>query len=90
MQKKIKVFEGTYENSIFSIGEFSFALVESEKGEMIKYQIEIHVTDYEPLDVRFFLEEIVPELEFVLDIPKELTYYIKKYEEDQNPNDVSR
>lgn len=89
MQKKIKVFEGTYENSIFSIDEFSFALVESEKGEMIKYQIEIHVTDYEPLDVRFFLEEIVPELEFVLDIPKELTYYIKKYEEDQNPNDES-
>lgn len=89
MQKKIELLEKMSETALFDIDEFSFRLTEADKGKMIKYFIELKIAGQSPSDVRFFLEEVVPEWEFLLESPKELTDYIKSYEEENNPNDES-
>ena len=89
MQRKIELLEKISENALFHIDEFSFQLTVEDKGNMRKYFMELKVAGQSPSDVRFFLEEVAPEWEFLLESPKELTDYIKSYEEDNNPNDES-
>lgn len=54
---------------------------------MIKYQIELDLSGYGAADVRFLLEDIDTNFEFLLTVPEELLTFIKKYEEYNNPND---
>ena len=76
MQRKIELLEKISENALFHIDEFSFQLTVEDKGNMRKYFMELKVAGQSPSDVRFFLEEVAPEWEFLLESPKELTDYI--------------
>lgn len=89
--RKIKVVKNTDDNLLFSINDIGFKYDADDKDKdetkIIKYQLEIGLMDKKPVDIRFWLQEIDPEFQFFLPAPEELTEYIRKYEENNNPND---
>lgn len=87
MQRIEVVEKATNDSFLFSIDKYAFKYTQGNKKQMIKYQIELDISDYKAADVRFLLEDIDPNFEFLLMAPEELIEYIKKYEADNNPND---
>ena len=85
--RRIEVVEKTYDSFLFSIDKYAFKYTQENKKQMIKYQIELDISGYKAADVRFLLEDIDPNFEFLLMAPEELIEFIKKYEENNNPND---
>lgn len=87
MKRKIKIFEGEHEDSIFKIDKFSFRLVESDNSQVIVFPVKLDLREKDLVDVSFFLREINSNYEFLLDVPKNLTDYIKEYEDEGYPHD---
>lgn len=85
--RTIKVVKNTGDDLLFSIGDIGFKYDDINETQIIKYQLEIDLTEQQPIDIRFWLQEIDPDFKFLLSAPEELTEYIKKYEENNNPND---
>ncbi len=85
--RRIEVVGTPCDNILFSTGTAMFRYSQEDKRQMIKYQIELGLPNYNAADVRFLLEDIDPKFEFLILAPTELTEYIKEYEEYSNPND---
>ena len=85
--RTIEMVKKIGDNLLFSIDDIGFRYNEGSKKQIIKYQLEIDLTDQQPIDIRFWFQEIDSEFEFLLPAPGELTDYIKNYEENNNPND---
>ena len=85
--KRIKVIEKSSGSSLFSIDKYAFKYIQGEEKQMIKYQIELKLPDYDAADMRFLLADIDSNFEFLLTAPQELTNFIKEYEEDNDPSD---
>lgn len=85
--RKIEVVEKPCKGAIFSIDRFAFKLSEDAKRCMIKYQIDLELKNYQPIDVRFLLEDMDSTLEFLLPTPEEVTKYISQYDEKNDPSD---
>ena len=84
--RRIEVVEKTYDSFLFSIDKYAFKYTQENKKQMIKYQIELDISGYKAADVRFLLEDIDPNFEFLLMAPEELIEFIKKYEENLEEN----
>ncbi len=85
--RRIEVVENTSDSFFFSIDRYAFKYNQGNQKQMIKYQIEIDISGYNAADVRFLLEDIDSNFEFLLMAPEELIKFIQKYEENNNPND---
>lgn len=85
--RRIEVVENTCGSFCFSIDRYAFKYNQGNNKQMIKYQIEIDISGYNAADVRFLLEDIDSNFEFLLMAPEELIKFIQKYEENNNPND---
>lgn len=64
--RRIEVVEKTYDSFLFSIDKYAFKYTQENKKQMIKYQIELDISGYKAADVRFLLEDIDPNFEFLL------------------------
>lgn len=85
--RRIEAVKNTHDNFLFSIDKFAFQYSQKNKKQMIKYQIEMDISGYNAADVRFLLEDIDSNFQFLLMTPEESVELIKKYEENNNPND---
>ncbi len=80
--KNIQVVKEKKEQRIFDIKGYSFIEEESEFPPIPIYRIALNQHFDSPLDVRYWLEEIIDSIQFLADTPSELTNYIKEYEEN--------
>lgn len=80
--KIIQVVKEKKTPNIFEINGYSFTEIESEILPLPIYQIITKQHFATQLDVRYWLEELIPEMEFLLGMPSELTGYIKDCEEN--------
>ena len=80
--KNIEIVTGESDTALFNIGGYSFIEQETERFQEIPIFRMVVAKHFESvLDVRYWLEDIFDD-EFLLNIPSELTEYIKKYEEN--------
>lgn len=89
MYRKIRVMHGDCPEAFFSIGEYAFEKVNEKckSTEVYKYQFQIEMSIKSEINMRFWIEEIIPQVEFLTLAPEELRKYIQLYEEDSNPNE---
>lgn len=80
--KNIQVVKKDKEQKIFAIKGYSFIEEESGFPSIPIYRITLKQHFDSPLDVRYWLEEIISNIQYLTDMPSELTDYIKQYEEN--------
>lgn len=80
--KIIRVVKENNIPNIFEINGYSFVEVDSEMPSLPIYRVIIKYHFASQLDVRYWIEEAISGIDFLSDMPSELTEYIKKYEEN--------
>lgn len=89
MHRKIRVTQGACPGAFFRIGDYAFEKVNEKFGstEVYKYQFQIGMSVESEIDIRFWMEDIIPQVKFLTIAPEELRKYIQLYEENTNPNE---
>lgn len=89
MYRKIRAFKGDCSEAFFKIGGYSFKKVneKDKRAEVYKYQFQIRMSVKSEIEIRFWMEDIIPQVKFLTIAPEELRKYIQKFEEDTNPNE---
>lgn len=82
--KNVQIVKAEKEHKLFSIKGYSFIEEETTAPLIPIYRITVKKHFDSPLDVRYWLEEIDSNIEYLVDTPSELTDYIKEYEENIN------
>ena len=80
--KNIQIVKAEKEHKLFSIKGYSFFEEETTAPLIPIYRVTVKKHFESPLDVRYWLEEIDSNIEYLVDTPSELTDYIKQYEEN--------
>lgn len=86
--KRIEVFKEDKENSLFTVGSYSFLECDSTLPTLPIYPMIFKIDMASPLDVRYMLEEVCDKIKFLLESPVELIEYIREYEEKLVLNEV--
>ncbi len=89
MYKKIRVKQGDCPEAFFKIGDYVFEKVDEQckSTEVYKYQFQIEMSIKSEIDVRLWIEDIIPIVKFLTTAPEELRKYIQLFEENTNPNE---
>lgn len=89
MHREIRVIHGDCPEAFFSIGEYAFEKVDEKciDTEVYKYQFQIEMFVESEIDIRLWIEDIIPQIKFLTIAPEELRKYIKLFEENTNPNE---
>lgn len=89
MYRKIRVVQGNCAEAFFNIGNYAFEKVDEKckSTEVYKYQFQIEMSIKTGIDIRFWIEDIMPQVKFLTIAPEELRKYIQLYEENTNPNE---
>lgn len=90
MKKYISVSLTKSENTVFQCDDLYFDSTTVEGDSLIKISFNVICGEstVDPLIVRSMLQEIFSEYIFLVESPKELIEYIKKYEEERDPTDA--
>lgn len=80
--KNIQIVKAEKEHKLFFIKGYSFFEEETTAPLIPIYRVTVKKHFESPLDVRYWLEEIDSNIEYLVDTPSELTDYIKQYEEN--------
>lgn len=89
MHREIRVKQGNGSKAFFEIGNYVFEKVDEQcKGTKVyKYQFQVEMSIKSELDVRLWIEDIIPQVKFLTTAPEKLIEYIQLYEENTNPNE---
>lgn len=89
MYRKIRVKQGDCSAAFFKIGSYAFEKVDEQcmGTEVYKYQFQIGMSIESEIDIRLWIEDIIPIVKFLTTAPEELRKYIQLFEENTNPNE---
>lgn len=89
MYKKIRIVQGECPEAFFSIDNYAFEKVDEncKNTKIYKYQFQIGMSIKSEIDIRLWIDEVIPQVEFLTTAPEELRKYIQLYEENANPNE---
>lgn len=89
MYRKIRLRQGNCPEAFFHIGSYAFEKVDEKYGdtEVYKYQFQIEMSVKSAIDIRFWIEDVMPQVKFLTIAPEELRKYIQLFEENTNPNE---